>query len=97
MTPSIKANIDECNSQNEHTYYLEEGNYVTGYYATLVHVLSGLVKAVYVLGEFKKKEFEILSKNCEMESIPLFHVTSRSNDFKDVRVLAVVEKSKIEG
>ncbi len=74
-------------------YYLEEGDYITGYNATLVYVMSGLVKAVYVLGAVQKKRLEILLNNCQLASVPLFQLPSPMKDFENVKVLAVVDKS----
>ncbi|UCG00948.1 MAG: hypothetical protein JSW11_15190 [Candidatus Heimdallarchaeota archaeon] len=96
MTPEGKVIIENNRSLDQSTYYLEEGSYVTGYYATLVYVMSGLVKAVYVLETFQKKEYEILSKNCELASVPLFEVNSPNKDFKDVEVFAVVGKPQLK-
>ncbi|MFX1284182.1 MAG: hypothetical protein ACFFB5_11030 [Promethearchaeota archaeon] len=74
-------------------YILEEGDYITGYNATLVYVMSGLVKAVYVLGTFQKKKLEILSTNCQLASVPFFQLPSPIEDFENIKVLAVVGKS----
>lgn len=93
----MKANIKTITGENKRnkqsTYYLEEGNYVTGYNAALIYVMSGLVKAVYVLGTYPKKKFEILSNNCQIASIPLFQLTSPIEEFEDVKILAVVADS----
>jgi ribosomal protein L30E len=96
MKPEGKVITENNRSRNQSTYYLEEGNYVTGYYATLVYVMSGLVKAVYVLETFQKNKYEILSKNCELASVPLFEVHSLNEEFKDVEVFAVVDKPQIK-
>ncbi|MFX0051586.1 MAG: hypothetical protein ACFFAJ_04105 [Candidatus Hodarchaeota archaeon] len=93
MTANIQTIIDKNKQNKQGTYYLEEGNYVTGYNATLIYVMSGLVKAVYVLGTYPKKKFEILSNNCQIASVPLFQLTSPIEEFEDVKVLAVVADS----
>ena len=92
MKPEGKVITEINRLQDRSTYYLEEGNYVTGYYATLVYVMSGLVKVVYVLETFQKKKYEILLKNCELASIPIFKVQSPIEEFKDVEVFAVVDR-----
>jgi ribosomal protein L30E len=92
MTPKGKVITENCKAQSSKTYYLEEGNYVTGYYATLVYVMNGLVKAVYVLDTFHKKKLEILTKNCKLESVPIFEVQSPNEELKDVEVFAVIDK-----
>ena len=92
MKSKGKVITEKYKTQSHKTYYLEEGNYVTGYYATLVYVMKGLVRAVYVLDTFHKKKLEILTKNCELESIPIFEVHSPNKELKDVEVFAVVNK-----
>ena len=92
MTPKGKIITENCETQRHKTFYLEEGNYVTGYYATLVYVMKGLVKAVYVLETFHKKKLEILSKTCKLESVPIFVVQSSDEELKDVEVFAVIDK-----
>ncbi|MFX0183137.1 MAG: hypothetical protein ACFE95_08665 [Candidatus Hodarchaeota archaeon] len=93
MRADIKRIAEKNKTNKLSTYYLEEGNYVTGYNATLLYVMSGLVKAVYVLGTYPKKKFEILSNNCQLASIPLFQLTSPIKEFEEVKVLAVVADS----
>ena len=92
MTPPTKALTNKNRIPNRSTYVLEKRNYITGYNATLVYVMSGLVKAVYVLGAFQKKKFEILSTNCQLASVPLFQLPSPIEEFEDIKVLAVVDK-----
>ncbi|MFX0172865.1 MAG: hypothetical protein ACFE9L_13190 [Candidatus Hodarchaeota archaeon] len=93
MTTNIQITIDKDKQNKQSAYYLEEGNYVTGYNATLIYVMSGLVKAVYVLGKYPKKKFEILSNNCQIASVPLFQLNSPLEEFEDVKVLAIVADS----
>ncbi|MFX0123851.1 MAG: hypothetical protein ACFFAE_09455 [Candidatus Hodarchaeota archaeon] len=95
MNLAGKIITENNRTQSRSTYYLEEGNYVTGYYATLVYVMSGLVRVVYVLETFQKKKYEILSKNCELASVPIFEVQSPIKGFKDVEVFAVVDKPQL--
>ncbi|MFX1505636.1 MAG: hypothetical protein ACFFDC_05930 [Promethearchaeota archaeon] len=92
MAPKGKVITENSKTQSHKTFYLEEGNYVTGYYATLVYVMKGLVKAVYVLDTFHKKKLEILSENCKLESVPIFEVQSPNKELKDVEVFAVIDK-----
>lgn len=94
MTIHTKAITDKNSQPKRSTYVLEEGSYITGYNATLVYVMSGLVKAVYVLGAFQKKKLKILSTNCQLASVPFFQLPSPIEEFEDVKVLAVVDKSE---
>ena len=96
MTSKGKVITEKNKAKNLSTYYLEEGKYVTGYYATLVYVMSGLAKVVYVVETFQKKKYEILSKNCEMSSIPLFELESPKEEFKDIEVFAMVDMSQLD-
>lgn len=93
MKPPIKAITGKNRILNRNAYVLEKGNYITGYNATLVYVMSGLVKAVYIMGAFQKKKFEILSTNCQLAAVPLFQLPSPIEEFENIKVLAVVDKT----
>lgn len=94
MVPKGKVITENNNTENQSIYCLEEGKYVTGYYATLVYVMSGLAKVVYVLETFQKKKYEILSKNCELASVPLFEIETPKDEFRDIEVFAIVDVIK---
>jgi len=94
MVPKGKVITENNNAENQSTYYLEEGKFVTGYYSTLVYVMSGLAKVVYVLETFQKNKYEILLENCKIASIPLFQLQSPNKEFKEIEVFAVVDKSQ---
>ena len=96
MAPKGKVITENANTENPSTYYLEEGKYVTGYYATLVYVMSGLAKVVYVSETFQKKKYEILSKNCELASVPLFEIETPKDELRDIEVFAIVDTSQRE-
>lgn len=93
MISNIDTTTSEKKQKSRKTYYLEEGNYITGYNATLVYLMSGLVKAVYILGACAKKKIDLLSNTCQLASVPLFQLTSPIKEFEDVEVLAVVDNS----
>ena len=76
------------------TYLLEEDfNYVTGYTASLIYIMNGLAKVVYIIGNITKKEREIIESNCELTSIPIVNITSTSDELEDIDVLTIVDDS----
>ena len=81
-------------------YHLNEYQYISGYHAVLVAVMSGIAKVVFILKRLRKTEFEILSLNCQLASIPIFEFTSSSEEFRlpnnvlaDIDVLAIKDNS----
>jgi ribosomal protein L30E len=60
----------------------KQNDLVFGFTASLVSIMNGEARAVFVLDSLPKKNLEILSRNCQNDSIPVFDFSSSPNDIE---------------
>jgi len=53
---------------------------VFGFSASLISIMNGEARAVFVLDSLSKRNYEILSKNCQNDKIPVFDFSSSPNE-----------------
>ncbi len=84
-------------SREEIIRILTENKMNFGYTASLISIMNGSAKVLLILEPISKRKKEILSKNCNIASIPFFEFSTTNEDIllkelfpSDIKVLSIV-------
>ncbi|MHA2224046.1 MAG: hypothetical protein ACXAC8_02505 [Candidatus Hodarchaeales archaeon] len=75
---------------------LNEKNYVFGYTASLLYIMNGFAKAVFVLGSLTKRKYEILMNSCHQASIPLIKLRPPDDEYVEGKIFTAVDSFSLE-